>query len=103
MSENKMENIRNHFCEGEIEAFKICNDIGQRNYRNSQRFKKEGESLPQSGWSVRQDPDGEIENSGKSIFEIRIPNFCYIQVIVFDLKTIEGFTICSWYRPLVDS
>ena len=42
MSENKMENIRNHFCEGEIEAFKICNDIGQRNYRNSQRFKKEG-------------------------------------------------------------
>ena len=29
------------------------------------------------------DPDGEIENSGKSIFEIRIPNFCYIQVIDF--------------------
>ena len=28
-----------------------------------------------------QDPDGEIENSGKSIFEIRIPNFCYIQVV----------------------
>ena len=52
MSENKMENIRNHFCEGEIEAFKICNDIGQRNYRNSQRFKKEGESLPRSGRSV---------------------------------------------------
>ena len=25
-------------------------------------------------------------NSGKSIFEIRIPNFCYIQVIVFDLN-----------------
>ena len=49
MSENKMENIRNHFCEGEIEAFKICNDIGQRNYRNSQRFKKEGESFPRSG------------------------------------------------------
>ena len=33
-----------------------------------------------------QDPDGEIENSGKSIFEIRIPNFCYIQVIVFGLS-----------------
>ena len=32
------------------------------------------------------DPDGEIENSGKSIFEIRIPNFFYIQVIVFDLS-----------------
>ena len=29
---------------------------------------------------------GEMENSGKSIFEIRIPNFCYIQVIVFDLS-----------------
>ena len=29
---------------------------------------------------------GGIENSGKNIFEIRIPNFCYIQVIVFDLS-----------------
>ena len=28
-------------------------------------------------WGASQDPDGEIENSGKSIFEIRIPNFCY--------------------------
>ena len=28
----------------------------------------------------------EIENSGKSIFEILIPHFCYIQVIVFDLS-----------------
>ena len=39
-------------------------------------------------WAVirlDKDPDGEIENSGKSIFEILIPNFCYIQVIVFDL------------------
>ena len=34
---------------------------------------------------MNQDPDGEIENSAKSIFEIRIPNFCCIQVIVFDL------------------
>ena len=33
-----------------------------------------------------EDPDGEIENSGKSIFKIRIPNFCYIQVLVFDLS-----------------
>ena len=32
------------------------------------------------------DPDGEIETSEKSIFEIQIPNFCYIQVIVFDLS-----------------
>ena len=32
------------------------------------------------------DPDGEIENSGKSIFQIRIQKFCYIQVIVFDLS-----------------
>ena len=35
---------------------------------------------------LRLDPDGEIENSGKSIFEIRIQNFCYIQVIVFGLS-----------------
>ena len=33
-----------------------------------------------------QDPDSEIENSVKIIFEIRIPNLCYIQVIVFDLS-----------------
>ena len=33
-----------------------------------------------------QNPDGEIKNSGKSIFEIRIPNFCYIQVIFFDFS-----------------
>ena len=32
------------------------------------------------------DPDGEIENSWKSIFEIRNQNFYYIQVIVFDLN-----------------
>ena len=32
------------------------------------------------------DPDGEIENSGQSIFEIRNQNFSYIQVIVFDLS-----------------
>ena len=35
---------------------------------------------------LKEDTDGEIENSGKSIFEIRIPNFCYIQVTVFDLS-----------------
>ena len=35
---------------------------------------------------VKQDPDGEIENYGKSIFEILNQNFCYIQVIVFDLS-----------------
>ena len=32
------------------------------------------------------DPDGEIENSGKKRGKNRIPNFCYIQVIVFDLS-----------------
>ena len=32
------------------------------------------------------DPNGEIENSGKIIFEIRNHNFRYIQVIVFDLR-----------------
>ena len=37
-------------------------------------------------WWAGQDPDGEVENSGKSIFEIRNQNFCYIQVIVFDLN-----------------
>ena len=26
---------------------------------------------------IQQDPDGEVEISGKSIFEIQIPNFCY--------------------------
>ena len=40
--------------------------------------------FPQLKWVSDQDPDGEIENSGNSIFEIRIPNFCYIQV--FDLS-----------------
>ena len=31
------------------------------------------------------DPDGEVENSGKSIFKIRNENFCYIHILVFDL------------------
>ena len=43
-----------------------------------------------SKWTVQwkcpiKDPDGEIENSGISILKIRIPNFCYIQVIVVPL------------------
>ena len=33
-----------------------------------------------------QDPDGKIENSGKNIFEIRMTNFCYVQVIVLDFS-----------------
>ena len=33
-----------------------------------------------------QDPDGEVKRSGKIIFEIRNQNFCYIQVIVYDLS-----------------
>ena len=45
-------------------------------------------------------PDGEIENSGKSIFEIRIPNFCYIQVIVFPIFVIVAYLLspnrCHW-------
>ena len=36
--------------------------------------------------TLDQDPEGEIENSGKNIFEIQNQNFCYIQVIVFDLR-----------------
>ena len=44
-----------------------------------------GEALAEnSDEDKEQDPDVEIENSGNSIFEI--PNFCYIQVIVFDLS-----------------
>ena len=35
---------------------------------------------------VIKDPEGKIENSGKSIFKIRNQNFCYIQVILFDLR-----------------
>ena len=40
-------------------------------------------------WKImgsNQDPDGEIENSGKKYQKIQIPNFCYIQVIAFDLS-----------------
>ena len=43
-----------------------------------------------------EDPDGEIENSRKSIFEIRIPNFCYIQVIVFDLSYLPVATVGTY-------
>ena len=32
------------------------------------------------------DPDGEIDKSVKKHGKSRIPNFCYIQVIVFDLS-----------------
>ena len=37
-------------------------------------------------------PTVKFGNSGKIIFEIRIPNFCYIQVIVFDLSPNR----CHW-------
>ena len=43
-----------------------------------------------------QDPEDEIENSGRSIFEIRIPNFCYIQVIVFDLSYVPVAAVGTW-------
>ena len=42
------------------------------------------------------DPDDEIKNSGKKNGKSRIPNFCYIQVIVFDRSTFYIFTIFSW-------
>ena len=50
--------------------------------------------LPQSTTSLLfcacrtlpQDPDDEIENSGKTHGKIRIPKFCYIQVIVFEFN-----------------
>ena len=41
---------------------------------------------PSANQKSKQDPDGEIENSGKKHRKSRIPNFCYIQVIVFDLS-----------------
>ena len=30
-----------------------------------------------------------LKNSEKTFFQIRIPNFCYIQVIVFDLGYLQ--------------
>ena len=38
------------------------------------------------GDGMCENPDGEIENSGKKHGKSRISNFCYIQVIVFDLS-----------------
>ena len=35
------------------------------------------------------DPDGEIENCGKTFFKSRMQHFCYIQVIVFDLSLLN--------------
>ena len=46
------------------------------------------------------DPDGEIETSEKSIFEIQIPNFCYIQVIVFDLSYLPVAAVGTKASPL---
>ena len=48
-----------------------------------------------------QDPDGEIENSGKSIFEIRIPNFCYIQVMVFDPSYLPVAAVGTHHEKVV--
>ena len=36
--------------------------------------------------SCRRIPAVKLKILGKNIFKIRIPNFCYIQVIVFDLS-----------------
>ena len=56
--------------------------------------------------TVDQDPDGEIENSGKSIFEIQIPNFFYIQditlFIFFTFSHGSGLAK-SQPLPMVDS
>ena len=43
-------------------------------------------SFINENFNVEKDPDGEIENSGKKHGKSRIPNVCYIQVIVFDLS-----------------
>ena len=43
------------------------------------------------------DPDGGIENSGKKRGKIRIPNFCYIQVIVFDLSYLPVAAVGTYH------
>ena len=55
--------------------------------------------IPRLGCKAGQDADGEIENSGKSTFKIRIPNFCYIQVIVFDLSYIPVAAVGTQQVP----
>ena len=48
-----------------------------------------GSYLMSARWRYRASgriPTVKLKIPGKSIFEIRIPNFCYIQVIVFDLS-----------------
>ena len=44
----------------------------------------------------RQDPDGEIENSGKTFFKSRMQNFCYIQVIVFERPFSHFFVMVAY-------
>ena len=46
--------------------------------------------------TLEKDPDGGIENSEINIFEIRIPNFCYIQLIVFDLSYLPVVAVGTW-------
>ena len=49
-----------------------------------------------SDLAVNKDPDGEVENPGKSIFEIRNQNFCYIQVLVFDVDYLPVAAVGTW-------
>ena len=44
-------------------------------------FLGQGAETIKGSMALSQDPDGEIENSGKSIFKTRIPNFCYIHLL----------------------
>ena len=52
------------------------------------------DNLSEPRYNLVLDPDGEIENSGKSIFEIWIQKFCYIQVIVFDFSYLSVAQKC---------
>ena len=54
--------------------------------RTSSRSTKTDKCDNQDAIHLDLDPDGEIENSEKSIFKIGNQNFCYIQVIVFDCQ-----------------
>ena len=47
-------------------------------------------------------PTVKLKIPGKKIFEIRIPNFCYIEVIVFDLSYLPVAAVGT-YLPLLDS
>ena len=75
-----------------LQKYKNIQSNNKRNVADQESFFIDGR-LAENDFPIflgqfgpQQNPDGEIENSGKSIIKIRIPNFCYIQVIVFGLS-----------------